>query len=85
MVRVTQIYLLYRLTKSLRFSPTFTRLVLRLLLDIGSDPCNKNKKLQTPYAVANNKETRNEFRRFMGANPEKFNYRKVYYLYRIAH
>ncbi|KAG7204038.1 hypothetical protein KM043_001897 [Ampulex compressa] len=47
-----------------------------LLLEIGSDPCNKNKKLQTPYAAANDKETRNMFRRFMGANPEKFNYNK---------
>ncbi|XP_014477833.1 PREDICTED: ankyrin repeat and zinc finger domain-containing protein 1-like [Dinoponera quadriceps] len=47
-----------------------------LLLEIGSDPCNKNKKLQTPYAAANDKETRNMFRRFMAANPEKFNYQK---------
>lgn len=46
------------------------------LLEIGSDPCNKNKKLQTPYAAANDKETRNIFRRFMGANPDKFNYSK---------
>lgn len=47
-----------------------------LLLEIGSDPCHKNKKLQTPYSAANDKETRNTFRRFMGANPEKFNYNK---------
>ncbi|XP_043520849.1 ankyrin repeat and zinc finger domain-containing protein 1-like [Frieseomelitta varia] len=46
------------------------------LMEIGSDPCNKNKKLQTPYAAANDKETRNIFRRFMGANPDKFNYNK---------
>ncbi|OAD54422.1 Ankyrin repeat and zinc finger domain-containing protein 1 [Eufriesea mexicana] len=46
------------------------------LLEIGSDPCNKNKKLQTPYAATNDKETRNIFRRFMGANPGKFNYSK---------
>ncbi|XP_029036639.2 ankyrin repeat and zinc finger domain-containing protein 1-like [Osmia bicornis bicornis] len=46
------------------------------LLEAGSDPCNKNRKLQTPYAAANNKETRNVFRRFMGANPDKFNYSK---------
>ena len=49
----------------------------RLLLEIGSDPCNKNKKLQTPYAAANDKKTRNAFRRFMEANPDKFNYQKV--------
>ncbi|XP_032667918.1 ankyrin repeat and zinc finger domain-containing protein 1-like [Odontomachus brunneus] len=47
-----------------------------LLLEIGSDPCNKNKKLQTPYAAASDKEARNTFRRFMGANPDKFNYQK---------
>ncbi|XP_011152539.1 ankyrin repeat and zinc finger domain-containing protein 1 [Harpegnathos saltator] len=47
-----------------------------LLLEIGSDPCNKNRKLQTPYAAANDKETRNIFRRFMGANPDKYNYHK---------
>ncbi|XP_018314049.1 ankyrin repeat and zinc finger domain-containing protein 1 [Mycetomoellerius zeteki] len=47
-----------------------------LLLEIGSDPCNKNKKLQTPYAAANDKKTRNTFRRFMEANPDKFNYQK---------
>ncbi|KAK2586340.1 hypothetical protein KPH14_010632 [Odynerus spinipes] len=47
-----------------------------MLLEIGSDPCNKNKKLQTPYVVARDKETRNIFRRFMGANPTKFNYSK---------
>ncbi|XP_017890086.1 ankyrin repeat and zinc finger domain-containing protein 1-like [Ceratina calcarata] len=46
------------------------------LLEIGSDPCSKNKKLQTPYAAANDKETRNTFRRFMGSNPDKFNYSK---------
>lgn len=54
-----------------------TRFVLRLLLEIGSDPCNKNKKLQTPYAAANDKKTRNTFRRFMEVNPDKFNYQKV--------
>lgn len=47
-----------------------------LLLEMGSDPCNKNKKLQTPYAAANDKKTRNTFRRFMEAYPDKFNYQK---------
>lgn len=51
------------------------KLVWRLL-EIGSDPCNKNRKLQTPYAAASDKETRNVFRRFMGCNPDKFNYSK---------
>ncbi|KAM0730163.1 tRNA endonuclease ANKZF1 [Formica fusca] len=47
-----------------------------LLLESGSDPCNKNKKLQTPYVAANDKKTRNMFRRFMEVNPDKFNYQK---------
>ncbi|XP_054010497.1 ankyrin repeat and zinc finger domain-containing protein 1-like [Hylaeus anthracinus] len=46
------------------------------LLEIGSDPSHKNKKFQTPYVAANDKETRNTFRRFMGCNPHKFNYIK---------
>lgn len=46
------------------------------LLEIGSDPCNRNKRLQTPYAATTDKETRNTFRRFMAANPSKFNYTK---------
>nr|XP_050852138.1 ankyrin repeat and zinc finger domain-containing protein 1-like isoform X1 [Vespula vulgaris] len=46
------------------------------LLEIGSNPCNKNKKLQTPYAASKDKETRNTFRRFMGTYPDKFNYSK---------
>ncbi|XP_035725892.1 ankyrin repeat and zinc finger domain-containing protein 1-like isoform X2 [Vespa mandarinia] len=44
------------------------------LLEIGSNPCNKNKKLQTPYSASKDKETRNTFRRFMGTYPDKFNY-----------
>ncbi|XP_015524854.1 ankyrin repeat and zinc finger domain-containing protein 1 [Neodiprion lecontei] len=46
------------------------------LLEIGSDPCNKNKKFQTPYTATVDKETRNTFRRFMAANPNKFDYTK---------
>ena len=46
------------------------------LLENGSDPCNKNKKLQTPYAATVDKETRITFRRFMGCHPDKFDYNK---------
>jgi len=46
------------------------------LLEHGSDPCNKNKKLQTPYAATSDKETRSTFRRFMGTNPDQFDYNK---------
>lgn len=64
---------------SLNCTQSITReeFYFRQLLEIGSDPCNKNKKLQTPYAAATDKETRNTFRRFMGANPDKFDYSKV--------
>jgi len=61
-----------------RFRIFYTDLFLRLLLDIGSNPCNKNKKLQTPYAAATDKKTRNTFRKFMEANPDKYNYQKVF-------
>ncbi|XP_051174741.1 ankyrin repeat and zinc finger domain-containing protein 1-like [Leptopilina boulardi] len=47
-----------------------------ILMDIGSDPCNKNKKLQTPYVISSDKEIRNTFRRYLSINPEKFNYSK---------
>ncbi|XP_012257096.2 ankyrin repeat and zinc finger domain-containing protein 1-like isoform X2 [Athalia rosae] len=46
------------------------------LLEIGSDPCKKNKRLQTPYSATTDKETRNTFRRFMAENPSKFDYTK---------
>ncbi|XP_043474158.1 ankyrin repeat and zinc finger domain-containing protein 1-like [Leptopilina heterotoma] len=46
------------------------------LMDIGSDPCNKNKKLQTPYVISSDKETKNTFRRYLSINPDKFNYTK---------
>lgn len=57
-----------------------TQFIHRSLLEIGSDPCNKNKKLQTPYAAANDKKTRNTFRRFMETYPDKFNYQKVLFI-----
>ena len=56
-----------------------------ILLDMGSDPSKKNKKLQTPYVISNDKETRNTFRRYMGTNPDKFNYTKVRYCNKSQH
>lgn len=50
--------------------------IIRMLLSAGSDPCHKNKKLQTPYVVSNNKETKNVFRQFYAEFPDKYNYRK---------
>ncbi|KAK0159020.1 hypothetical protein PV328_009952 [Microctonus aethiopoides] len=50
--------------------------ILWQLLEIGIDPCKKNKKLQTAYVITSNKEVRNTFRRFMAVNPNKFDYNK---------
>ncbi|XP_071803263.1 tRNA endonuclease ANKZF1-like [Asterias amurensis] len=46
------------------------------LLDIGADPAIKNKKGQPPYVLCSNKEIRKEFRRYMAAHPEKYDYEK---------
>ncbi|KAF7987364.1 hypothetical protein HCN44_003126 [Aphidius gifuensis] len=50
--------------------------ILWLLLEMGLNPCLRNKKCQTAYAASTNKETRNTFRRFMAVNPDKFDYGK---------
>jgi hypothetical protein len=46
-------------------------------MEAGSDPSVTNKKLQTPYNVAANKETRNVFRRFLADFPDRYDYSKV--------
>lgn len=51
-------------------------IVLRLL-ECGSDPAVKDEKGRTPYAVAGDKETRNEFRRFMACHPDRYDYVKA--------
>ncbi|XP_022238619.1 ankyrin repeat and zinc finger domain-containing protein 1-like isoform X2 [Limulus polyphemus] len=50
------------------------REIVRLLMENGADPSTKDKYGKTPYLMAKDKETRNEFRRFMGNFPEKYNY-----------
>ncbi|XP_076349237.1 tRNA endonuclease ANKZF1-like isoform X2 [Tachypleus tridentatus] len=52
------------------------REVVRLLMENGADPNTKDKFGKTPYLMAKDKETRNEFRRFMGNFPDKYNYDK---------
>ncbi|XP_063972704.1 tRNA endonuclease ANKZF1-like [Diachasmimorpha longicaudata] len=47
-----------------------------LLMEMGANPCRKNKKCQTAYAATGDKETRNTFRRFMAVYPDKFDYQK---------
>lgn len=51
--------------------------VIRLLLDEGSDPANQDKKGQTPYGVAPEKDTRNTFRKYMAEHPQKYDYTKA--------
>ncbi|KAM9343342.1 tRNA endonuclease ANKZF1 isoform 2-T2 [Pholidichthys leucotaenia] len=51
--------------------------VVRLLLDAGADPACRNNKGQTPYSIAPDKDTRNVFRKYMGENPDKYDYSKA--------
>uniref|UniRef100_A0A8C1T4B1 Ankyrin repeat and zinc finger peptidyl tRNA hydrolase 1 n=1 Tax=Cyprinus carpio TaxID=7962 RepID=A0A8C1T4B1_CYPCA len=51
--------------------------VIRLLMDEGSDPANKDKKGQTPYGIAPEKDTRNTFRKYMAEHPHKYDYTKA--------
>lgn len=44
------------------------------LLEQGLDPCAKDERGQTPYMLANEKEVRNTFRRFMASNLEKWDW-----------
>ncbi|CAH8336766.1 unnamed protein product [Eruca vesicaria subsp. sativa] len=44
------------------------------LLEEGMDPCAKDERGRTPYLLANEKEVRNVFRRFMASNLEKWNW-----------
>ncbi|XP_068559623.1 tRNA endonuclease ANKZF1 isoform X2 [Cebidichthys violaceus] len=51
--------------------------VVRLLLDAGADPACRDNKGQTPYIVCPDKDTRNVFRKYMGENPDKYDYIKA--------
>ncbi|KAF0026502.1 hypothetical protein F2P81_021239 [Scophthalmus maximus] len=51
--------------------------VVRLLLHEGADPACRDNKGQTPYIVAPDKDTRNVFRKYMGENPDKYDYSKA--------
>ncbi|KAL2326791.1 hypothetical protein Fmac_020218 [Flemingia macrophylla] len=44
------------------------------LLEQGLDPCIKDERGRTPYMLANDKEVRNTFRRFMAANLDKWDW-----------
>uniref|UniRef100_A0A8C3AJS1 Ankyrin repeat and zinc finger peptidyl tRNA hydrolase 1 n=1 Tax=Cyclopterus lumpus TaxID=8103 RepID=A0A8C3AJS1_CYCLU len=51
--------------------------VVRFLLDAGADPACRDNKRQTPYIVCPDKDTRNVFRKYMGENPDKYDYIKA--------
>ncbi|XP_008402181.1 ankyrin repeat and zinc finger domain-containing protein 1 [Poecilia reticulata] len=51
--------------------------VVWLLLHAGADPACRDNKSQTPYTVAPDKDTRNVFRKYMGENPDKYDYSKA--------
>ncbi|XP_008057063.2 ankyrin repeat and zinc finger domain-containing protein 1 isoform X2 [Carlito syrichta] len=51
--------------------------VVRLLLEAGADPTVEDSQARPPYAVAADKSTRNEFRRFMEKNPDAYEYHKA--------
>ncbi|KAK6260792.1 VLRF1/Vms1 - like 1 [Theobroma cacao] len=44
------------------------------LLEEGLDPCIKDQRGRTPYMLANEKEVRNTFRRFMASNLDKWDW-----------
>ncbi|XP_058249081.1 tRNA endonuclease ANKZF1 isoform X2 [Hemibagrus wyckioides] len=50
---------------------------VKLLLEMGSDPTCRDRKGQTPYVVAPDKECRNMFRMFMAEHPDKYDYAKA--------
>ncbi|XP_078320556.1 tRNA endonuclease ANKZF1-like isoform X3 [Crassostrea virginica] len=51
------------------------RKVIRLLLEFGANPAMRDKFGQPPYTSAKDKECRNEFRKFMGQYPDRYDYK----------
>ncbi|XP_074154793.1 tRNA endonuclease ANKZF1 isoform X2 [Sminthopsis crassicaudata] len=51
--------------------------VVQLLLENGADPTVRDSCARPPYAVAADKMTRNEFRKFMEKNPDAHDYSKA--------
>ncbi|KAJ3046033.1 hypothetical protein HDV00_003782 [Rhizophlyctis rosea] len=49
--------------------------IVGYLLDSGANPCIRaGRKNATPYNIARNKDSRDEFRRFMARQPDRWNY-----------
>jgi hypothetical protein len=53
------------------------RAVLAALLAMGADPAARDKAKKVPYNYAKDRETRNCFRKFMGDNPDRFDYKSA--------
>ncbi|XP_059823441.1 tRNA endonuclease ANKZF1 isoform X2 [Hypanus sabinus] len=51
--------------------------VLHLLLDAGCDPACRDKRGRPAYAVSADRDTRNEFRRYMANHPGRYDYAKA--------
>lgn len=51
--------------------------IVEYLLENDANPCSKNKKQQTPYAITQNKDVREVFKQFAQNNPQKYNYNKA--------
>lgn len=49
----------------------------RKLLELGCDPSLSDTLGRVPYILASDKETRSTFRRFMGTNPNRYDYAKA--------
>ena len=47
---------------------------VRELLEDGADPCALDGSGRTPFQLADDKETRNVFRRFMAEHPDRWDY-----------
>jgi len=47
------------------------------LLELGCDPSLSDTLGRVPYILASDKETRSTFRRFMGTNPNRYDYAKA--------
>uniref|UniRef100_A0A6U2FIA4 Vms1-associating treble clef domain-containing protein n=1 Tax=Hemiselmis andersenii TaxID=464988 RepID=A0A6U2FIA4_HEMAN len=51
--------------------------VVGFLLDLGADPTLRDDAGKVPYVLCRGKEERDSFRRFMGSNPERWDYREA--------
>ncbi|XP_061186027.1 tRNA endonuclease ANKZF1-like [Saccostrea echinata] len=49
--------------------------VIKILMESGANPAARDKFGQTPYNHGKDKETRNEFRKFMGRYPDRYDYK----------